>query len=194
MLSSLTTCILRARGARHAACALTMIVVGTMAPTAAATTVEPMDMKTQATAADRIFVGTVTAVETRPKAIAPKYLETVVTFAVEDVVVGAGAMPSTAELVFSGGTMGNVRETIEGMPEVEVGERYVVLLEPDHAPPLVSPVVGFNQGLYRVVGESRRSAIVRDRHGIPLVAGRTSRGAEPSLDDFLDALVAARVR
>jgi len=75
-----------------------------------------------------------------------------------------------------------------------------VLLESDREPPLASPVVGFNQGLYRVVGESRASAVVRDRSSRALpsgdgVATAAARSAgEPSLDAFLDGLRAARTQ
>jgi hypothetical protein len=85
------------------------------------------------------------------------------------------------------------------MPTFVAGERYVVLLEADEQPPLASPLVGFNQGLYRVVGASRADAVVRDRAGRPLApeaspAGARAAGGEPGLDAFLDGLRAARGR
>ena len=176
---------------------LVALAVGTTGSPAAATTVESIATATQAATADRIFVGTVTAVTSRPKAAAPKYFETVVRFSVEDAV--AGSLPATVELTLSGGEVGGVRQRVEGMPEFAVGERYVVLLEADQDPPLTSPLVGFNQGLYRVVGESRATAVVQDRRGRPLasdVAPTGARGAtsDPRLDDFLDTLRAAHSR
>jgi hypothetical protein len=151
----------------------------------------------QATSADRIFVGLVSAVTSRPKANAPKYFETVVRFEVEDTV--AGSVPATIELTFSGGEVGGILQRVDGMPTFTVGERYVVLLEADHDPPLVSPVVGFNQGLYRVVGGSRANAVVRDRAGRALAgeaasAARAAAATDPTLDEFLDTLRAARGR
>lgn len=163
---------------------------------AGATVVENMDLAMQAATADRIFVGTVTAVTTRPNVAAPSYVETIVTLAVEESV--AGSVPATVELRMSGGTLGGVTQRIEGMPELAVGERYVIFAEREQEPALVSPIVGFNQGLYRVVGGDRATAVVRDRHGQPLGAGNavagTARAAsapdrEPTLDEFL-----ARVR
>jgi hypothetical protein len=156
-----------------------------------------MTTAAQAAEADRIFVGTVTAITSRPKAAAPRYFETVVRFSVEDAV--AGGLPATVELTFSGGEVGGIRQRVDGMPELAVGERYVVMLEPDQDPPLVSPFVGFNQGLYRVVGESRASAVVRDRGGRPLApdavpAAARASGGEPTLDAFLETLRAARSR
>ena len=90
-----------------------------------------------------------------------------------------------------------IRQRIEDMPELTVGERYVVLLEAERTPRLTSPFVGFNQGLYRVVGTSRATAVVRDRLGKPLAAsGGATRAApgDPSLDEFLDGLRAARAK
>lgn len=164
---------------------------------AAATTVEGMTTAAQAATADRIFVGTVTAVTSRPKSATPKYFETIVRFSVEDAV--AGSIPTTLEITLSGGEVGGIRQRVGGMPEFRVGERYVVLLEADQSPPLTSPLVGFNQGLYRVVGESRASAVVRDRSGQPLASGAVPAGArgaagDPPLDAFLDTLRAARSR
>ncbi len=180
------------------ACALSAIAMAACTPprAAVATTVEGMSTSAQAAGADRIFIGTVTAVSSRPKAAAPKYFETVVRFAVEETV--AGSVPAAVEITLSGGEVGGIRQRVDGMPEFVVGERYVVLLEADQNPPLTSPVVGFNQGLYRVVGERRASAVVRDRRGAPLAgratAGARDAGGDPLLDDFLDTLRAARPR
>ncbi|MCC6763877.1 MAG: hypothetical protein IT293_04360 [Deltaproteobacteria bacterium] len=160
-----------------------------------ATMVASMSTATQATAADRIFVGTVASVLSRRKASHPRYFETVVRFTVEETV--AGAIPANVELAYSGGEVDGIRQRVDGMPELAVGERYVVLLEPEQSPPLASPFVGFNQGLYRVVGESRASAVVRDRAGHALTsdalpAGSRGAGGDPALDAFLDTLRAAR--
>jgi hypothetical protein len=170
------------------------LAIGVASQRARATMVEPMETAAQAASADRVFVGTVTAVASRPRATTRNYFETVITFAVEDVV--AGDLPSSIELVFSGGSVGGIRQRIDGMPEPAVGERYVVLLETDREPRLASPIVGFNQGLYRVVGTSRSSAVVRDRNGHPLSAATAAAphaDGEPTLDDFLDTLRAARM-
>lgn len=174
------------------------VAVAACAPTrpAVATTVETITTARQAASADRIFVGTVTDVTSRPKASAPKYFETVVRFAVEERV--AGDVPATVEVVMSGGEIGGVRQQIDGMPAFAVGERYVVMLDAESEPRGTSPFVGFNQGVYRVVGASRSAAVVRDRRGRPLPAEALPAGAraagDPTLDDFLDSLRAARPR
>lgn len=161
---------------------------------AAATVVASMSTAAQATAADRIFVGTVASVTSRRKADHPQWFETVVRFTVEETV--AGTIPASVELVYSGGEVGGIRQRVDGMPELAVGERYVVLLEPEQTPPLTSPFVGFNQGLYRVIGAGA-NAVVRDHQGHSLAtdavsAGARAAGGDPSLDAFLATLRAAR--
>lgn len=175
---------------------------------AGATVVEAVDFDAQSVAAFTIFVGKVQAVESRPVARAPQYFETLVTFVVEEVV--AGGLGSTVALRFAGGEVGDLRQSIDGMPEFAVGERYVVFCDVERTPPAVSPIVGFNQGLYRVVsaeGPRGTHDVVRDRLGRPLgdfagtpaAAGRRAEGGaaaatDPELADFLDAVRAARQR
>jgi hypothetical protein len=189
-------------GGRYARALRLAVIALALVPTSrsAATTIESMTTTAQATSADRIFVGTVTAVLSRPKATAPKYFETVVGFDIEETV--AGSTPAHVDLTFSGGEVGGILQRVDGMPRFAVGERYVVLLESDQQPPLASPLIGFNQGLYRVIGASRASAVVRDSSGQPLPAAPAGEGVaasarsagEPSLDAFLDTLRAARGR
>jgi hypothetical protein len=169
---------------------------------ARATVVQRIAFDDQAVAADRIFVGTVREIEVRPSARAPRYFETIVTFAVDEVV--AGAAPTTVSVRLSGGTIGHERQSIDGMPEFAVGEHYVVMLDADHDPPLVSPFIGFNQGLYRVVADRDGRTLVRDRRGRPLDAstlqaiGRTAQtaaaGAEPELASFVTRIRSVRAR
>ena len=189
---------------RLGACAL-LLVAAADRP-AAATVIVAMDFDEQCAAADRVFVGTVRAVESRRIAAVPQYFETLVTFTVEEAVVGA--VPPEVVLRFAGGEMGGVRQSIDGMPDLRAGERYVVFADADHEPPLLSPIVGFNQGLYRAVSEdgpSGRRSLVRDRAGRPLAAsvfgprapagrGPEAMPAEPELVDFLAAVRAARDR
>lgn len=163
---------------------------------AGATVVLGMDFARQSVTADRVFVGTVAAVESRPNPRAPRYFETLVRFAVDEQVVGDA--PASITLRFSGGRVGDVEQVIDGMPSFTVGERYVVMADPESDPPQVSPIVGFNQGLYRVVTESAGS-VVRDREGIPLPATDSASRAnaaasDPSLAAFVAAIRAARAQ
>ena len=197
------TAVLLSTAARLGACALLLVTVA--GRPAAATVITAMDFDAQCTAAERVFVGTVRTAVSQRVAAAPQYYETVVTFAVDEVV--AGAVPSEVVLRFAGGEMDGVRQSIDGMPELTTGERYVVLADADHDPPLLSPVVGFNQGLYRVVTEDGPGgwrSVVRDRAGRLLAAALGARvpasrdaaavPAEPELGAFLAAIGAARER
>ena len=168
---------------------------------ATATVVQRLDFDAQASAADRIFVGTVRAIDMRRNSRVPRFFETVVTFAVEETV--AGAVPAEVQVRLSGGTIGGERQSIDGMPDFAVGERYVVMLDAERNRPLVSPFVGFNQGLYRVVREpGAERSLVRDRRGRPLgtfpAATRQPQAAaaavEPELESFLTMIRAARGR
>ena len=189
---------------------LLLVAVALAAAPAPATIVRSVEFAEQCAGADAIFVGTVRNVESRQSA-ARGYFETLVTLAVEDVVAGTAAAELTLRL--AGGQVGNLKQSVDGMPEFVVGERYVVFMEPAQEPPLVSPIVGFNQGLYRVVRESGRD-LVRDHAGRPLAAstaaalatagtapsGSDARAvaplgdAAPSLEGFLAAVRASRPR
>jgi hypothetical protein len=191
--------------------ALTSACLGP-ARSARATVVQTVSFDAQCATADRIFVGAVRAVESRRNAARPRYFETLVTFGVEEVV--DGSVPPVLELRFTGGRVGDVVQSIDGMPEFAVGERYVVFADANGEPPLVSPIVGFNQGLYRVVREESGGGLrdlVRDRVGAPLADSKAAYGsavvpgagpsggpgtvaAEPELDAFLAAIRAARRR
>jgi len=168
-----------------------------MPQAASGTTVAAMTTEAQAVSADRIFVGTVLSVVSQPKADRPKYFETVVRWYVEETV--AGTLKQTVTTTFSGGEVGGVRQRVDGMPEIKIGERYVVMLAADQDPPLVSPFIGFNQGLYRIDGVSRAETVVHDRNGRSLAgtampAAARGAGGDPTLDDFLAALRAARAK
>jgi hypothetical protein len=178
-----------------AAVALASAIVLAGRPVSATVLLE-VSFEAQSRTAGRIFVGAVQAVVSQPSARAPRYFETRVTFAVADVI--AGEVPATVALRFSGGQVGDLKQWIDGMPEFTVGERYVVFLEPEQDPPLISPIVGFNQGLYRVVVDASGADVVRDRQGGALSpdravpAARAGAGGDPDLAAFITAIEAAR--
>jgi hypothetical protein len=192
------------RAARRASFAIVLAAVVGVAPRAHATVLTPMDFTEQCKHAERIFVGSVRSIESRRNPSAPLYFETLVTFAVEQTV--AGASVPEVQLRFSGGTVDGMRQVIEGMPEFTVGERYVVLANGAGERPSISPITGFNQGLYRVeapAGAPR--ALVRDRLGQPLREAWSAAGIgipdalrsntaadEVELSTFLRAIEAAR--
>ncbi len=181
--------------------AIALLALASATAPAAATVVQRLDFDDQCVAADRIFVGTVRAIDVRRNPRAQRFFETIVTFGVEETV--AGAVPAQVHVRLSGGTIGDERQSIDGMPDFAIGERYVVMLDADRSPPLVSPIVGFNQGLYRVVAEpGSERPLVRDRRGRPLEAlppagARVPQAAattEPALEGFVSMIRAARGR
>jgi len=93
-----------------------------------------------------IFLGTVTAVESRWADPQQRAIETLVTFTGIEPIFGlADAAP--VRLRFAGGQIGTVREVVAGLPEFAIGERVLVFA---HRRRSVSPIVGFHQGYLRV--------------------------------------------
>lgn len=196
----------RFRTAVLARALLAAAVVGLTATTARATIVRALDFGEQCAQAETVVVGTVRDVVSRRMPANPSFFETVVTLAVDEAVVGTASAALTLRL--AGGEIGAIRQSIDGMPEFAPGERYVVFLDREQDPPLVSPITGFNQGLYRIE-RAAGADVVRDRLGRALpetataalraargAAGATpeARPAEPALADFLAAVRAVRPR
>jgi hypothetical protein len=96
--------------------------------------------------ADLIFAGKVTSVASRWRDERRQSIETAVTFAVTDAVIGVDG--SEVQLVFAGGEMDGIREAIGGIPEFRPGEEVVLFAV---RRPSLSPIVGFHQGCFRVV-------------------------------------------
>src|SRR5262245_20902300 len=71
-----------------------------------------------------------------------------VRFQVEETVKGEAA--SEVELVIAGGTVGGTTAEVVGMPRFERGGRYLLFLR-DAYPAHAVPVVGVNQGFFRLI-------------------------------------------
>ena len=95
--------------------------------------------------ADMIFVGTVTDVHAQWVDPEHRWIETLVTFSSLEPFWGVESDRVT--LRFSGGQIGDIAEGVQGMPRFIAGERVVVFARNGR---LVSPIVGFNQGYFRV--------------------------------------------
>jgi hypothetical protein len=159
---------------------------------APATVVVAKDFDALCAEAALIFVGTVAKVESRWSDPQRQAIETEVTFG--DLTWLRGGSASQIALRFGGGEMDGLREAVAGVPEFAVGERRVVFA---HAGRFVSPIVGFNQGVFRVV-DGDAGPVVLDAEGKAVIGvGRAGlqRGAPGDrttalpLDDFL-----ARIR
>lgn len=121
---------------------------------ALATTVIAKSFQSICHDADMVFVGSVSSVDSRWAAPEPGTIETLVTFT--DLVPLYGVDGNEVVLRFGGGAVDGMREEVAGMPGFEVGDRVVVFARHGR---LVSPIVGFHQGLFRVV----------EREGVPVV-------------------------
>jgi hypothetical protein len=140
-------------------------------PVAKATTIVPLRFDEVVRQAGVILEGTVTGIQVRttgadlppapPRAVpasatAPisagveggRTLFTEVTIRV-DRQVGGAAGPEI-RLTLAGGSAGGETVVVHGMPEFEIGGRYVLLLRPDFARTNV-PVVGVSQGWFEIV-------------------------------------------
>jgi hypothetical protein len=67
-----------------------------------------------------------------------------------------GQVSSPFSLEFLGGTIGNRRIVVAGMPHLEIGQRVIIFsYGPDKA--FASPLVGMDQGILRVVHDNQNS-------------------------------------
>jgi len=154
---------------------------------AGATTIIEKDFSSICAEADLIFAGVVRKVESRWRDQARRSIETVVTFTVEERVHGVSG--SEVELAFAGGEMDGLREVVAGIPEFRVGEQVVVFAS---SQPSISPVIGFNQGYFRVEGgrvlNAERAPVLGARQRALTVgdSSQTERGMP--LSEFLAAV------
>jgi hypothetical protein len=168
-----------------ATAAVVLLAAALLTGRAAATVVVAKDFAALCDEADLIFVGTVTAVESRWSDPTKRSIETVVTFG--DLTWLRGAARPSVSLRFGGGEMDGLHEEIAGVPHFAVGERRVIFA---HDGTFVSPIVGFDQGALRVVEGSAGATVVAPD---PTAAGAAVRlGATPDappapvpLDEFL---------
>lgn len=140
--------------------------------------------------ADVIFVGTVAEVTSQWKDRGRMQIETLVRFSHVTPVDGAGGGDVT--LRFGGGEVEGIREEIAGMPQFGPDQRVVVFARNGTS---ISPIVGFRQGLFRVV-EGERGLVVADADHRPVIGIENGElrlgkpedgvGAALSLERFLD--------
>jgi hypothetical protein len=129
-------------------------------------------------------------------------LRTKVTFTVNQALKGDPG--STFTLEFLGGTVGEQSLTVEGVPQFQTGERYIIFSEsPDKA--VVCPILGLDQGALRVIHDQESNVDRVFRHWgqpvnahenfasrIPAVAGATTRDYLRTADTIQQFI--ARVR
>jgi hypothetical protein len=118
-----------------------------MAGVARSTTVIPPTFESLVSSANTIFVGEVMNVRAEWIATAQgRAIVTEVTFKVED--VWKGAAGAVTQLEFMGGTIGDTRMEVVGMPEFHEGQRSVLFVSSQVK--AISPLVGFWHGRMRI--------------------------------------------
>ena len=111
-----------------------------------ATTVVPADLGELARDARAIVVGRVVAVDGR-WTDDRRTIETIVTLDVETYL--KGSFGSTLQFRVPGGVLGRYRNIVVGAPEFAANQHVLVFL--GARGPMIPYIVGFNQGVYRVV-------------------------------------------
>jgi hypothetical protein len=141
---------------RRVQCLLLSLGFTMPAGRAGATVLAPIDLRELTRDANGIVRGRVAAVD-------PQWTDdrrgivTVVTLEVEASL--KGTRYSTVRFVVPGGTLGRYRSIVMGAPIFESGQRVLVFLA--WRVPSYPHLVGFSQGVFRVVGgDSRSSSIV----------------------------------
>src|SRR5262245_42467335 len=156
---------------------VTVALVLALAGTARATIVVPADLGELSRDAIAIVRGRVARIDaqfTEDRGT----IETLVTLEVEGYL--KGALGQTVRFKVPGGELGRFRSVVVGAPEFAVDQRVVVFL--GARGPSVPHIVGFNQGVFRVVRAADNSGwLVTPPPNLPAVAGgvRVARG-DPS--------------
>jgi hypothetical protein len=119
-----------------------------------ATTVRQLDLPELAQQAEVIADVTVSGIESFWASPAGgKAIHTRVTFSLNSAPL-KGQVTSPFALEFLGGTIGNHRMEVSGMPKLQVGDRLILFsYGPDKT--FVSPVIGFDQGALRVIRDQQ---------------------------------------
>src|SRR5262245_8105054 len=146
---------------------LLVAVLLTFPALARATVLIGADLGELAHDAVAIARGRVVAVDAQGTA-GRRSIETIVTLDVETYL--KGSLGASVQFRVPGGVLGRYRSIVVGAPAFEVNERVVVFL--GARGPVVPYVVGFSQGVYRVVAEA--SGWVVTPPALLPVAGRTT--------------------
>lgn len=171
---------------------LVALLVMVFAGSTSATVVVPADLAELAHDARAIARGRVSAVTGR-WTDDRRTIETIVTLDVGRYL--KGAFGSTIAFRVPGGEFGRYRTVVVGAPEFAVGDRVVVFL--GASGPVVPYIVGFNQGVYRIVEDGGATGplvtpppiLPGARAGTPIVRGDAARRRLP-LADFEERVIA----
>jgi hypothetical protein len=172
-----------------------LALLGLLAVAAEATTIRRLTLEQVVGHASEVFVGTV--VSTRSLADGPprNLIHTEVTFGSLRHLKGA-ANGETVSYRFAGGTLGDRRLEVVGVPRFTVGRRVVLLANPSLD--RLCPAVGWWQGRYvvgaepgtrrEIVLDSGERPVYRFVDGRPVTKPRDGEDRPMALSDFLDRL------
>jgi hypothetical protein len=137
-----------------------------------ATVLVPADLGELASDARAIARGRVVAVDAR-WTDDRRTIETIVTLDVESYL--KGELGSEVRFSVPGGTFGRYRNIVVGAPQFAVGQRTIVFL--GARGPTVPYIVGFSQGVFRIVSGADGSPLVIPPPVLPSVIGPIVRGS-----------------
>ena len=159
---------------------LVPLLLTLLAASAAATTYRQLSLPQIFERTEVAFLGTVASVTVEERLDEPW---TVVEFSVSRNLAGP-AGEGRVELAFLGGDLAGGGLRVNLMPTFEVGDEALVLAYED---PYISPIIGFDQGLWRLTDDG-----LRDVRGRRLSLDEDGRliedGVEVEIDLLLDAL------
>ncbi len=141
--------------------ALVMVPAG---GAARASTAVAMSLAQMVDEADFAFIANVSDIRARWVDPERSTIETLVFFA--DAAPRFGISGNQVVLRFGGGRIGGQEDAVAGIPQFRVGEEMLILGKRGYS---VSPIVGFNQGYFRIV-KTPAAAIAVNAEGRPLVA------------------------
>lgn len=134
-----------------------------------ATQVIPLTLEQAVRGSSDVIVGTVISAASRWGDASKRWMLTDYVVEVEQVVAGNLPSASRMTVTFWGGTIDGETQEIAGMELPAVGHRHVLMLRRNWAQSTGSPLVGLDQGLFRVRRDAATGRdIVLDRHRRPL--------------------------
>jgi hypothetical protein len=145
------------------------VLLVALAPLARGTSVVPPTFSELVAEADAIYRGRVMSIQPRRVARADgdgSVIKTFVTFRVERVL--KGPLQKEVTLEFLGGTLGDEKLEVTGMPKFNLGAREIVFVQKNGVQ--FCPLVALTHGRYRVLRDeaTAREHIARD-NGMPLI-------------------------
>jgi hypothetical protein len=163
--------------------------------TPTATSILPPSFEKLVAEADLVFEGEVIDVRSQfVNAGGGQAITTDVSFRVVNVIKGS-APPATV-LEFLGGTVGTRTMVVDGMPRFTTGDHDILFVNQKER--LVSPLVGFNSGRFRVTPDSAGVNRVYGFNGAPIPAGSAGAAASTArpmaVDEFKTAVATEMAR